>query len=136
MNEDLRMRLTHTPTPEEERFFDALCIDLTREADVDYGINVFYKDIIENGEDDSAFVEFNGNEFTIYIDARLDFGSRIDMAIHEFAHIAAWEEDEHQTKVCARGVDESTYHSMYWGEQYARMYQKYLKTYKTFWKIK
>lgn len=122
MNEDLRMRLSHTPTPEEERFFDALCIDLVDQM-LQSNIYIFYNKVIENGEDDTAYVEYREDLdwFAVHIDSRLDFGSRCDYLIHELAHVMSWRQ---------RGDD----HGEFWGHCYAVLYRQYLKTYKTFWK--
>lgn len=119
---DLEFRLIpFTEIDDQEcEFWDQLCSVMVRDCACGHPIDIDVREINED-EDDSAFVEWNGDRFTVVIDERLPFGMVTDFLIHELAHVATW------------FVNERDPHGPHWGVEYARMYRKYIKTYERYW---
>jgi len=126
MNEDLRMRIDHSPTPTVEQFFIEL-IDVLWKAcrDTDKAGRTLCVEIqeIDGDEDDTGYVCDLEDEFYMCLEARVDFGTRCDYLVHEMAHIDCWE----------RTVKREEDHCMIWGVSYAKMYRTYLNFYNKFW---
>ena len=128
MNEDLRMRLSHSPSVEEEAFFTAL-VDVLWEAcrSSDKKGRTLVLDLTEIvGEaDDTGYVCDLEDEFYMVLESRCDFGTRCDYLIHEMAHVDCWE------RTLKRDED----HCMIWGVSYAKMYRTYLNFYNEYWEV-
>ena len=72
---------------------------------------------IENDEDDTAYVTYDGEVFDIVVDNRMPTGMVLDYVLHELAHVNSWfhyEEDDHGDE---------------FGKSYAYLYREYLKLY-------
>jgi len=129
MNGDLKLRLAEWAdlSTVERAFFKYLLVELSHEAmlgvtaDVDVQVHVQFEQI-ENGEDDSAYVIGDGENFEVVIDNRMPFGMMIDFLIHELAHVHSWE------RAC-----EDEDHCDEFGKSYALLYRKYLDLYDMFW---
>lgn len=129
MNADLKLRLRplYALSPTEDRFFWHLVIELGCEAQrgltVDAETSVHVEvETIENGEDDSAYVIGDGENFALHIDKRMPFGMITDFLIHELAHTHSW-----------HVADPNEDHCDEFGLSYALLYRKYLELYDTFW---
>jgi len=116
MNPDLKFRLERyeTCSHTDRVFFIHLVQKLL--GHVKHTTNIDFQPI-ENGEDDSAYVEYDGNIFNVVIDSRMPLGMMLDFCLHELAHVISWrkwEKDDHGPE---------------WGKAYAYMYRKYLEIY-------
>lgn len=121
MNEDLRFRLTpiRSLSIEDSRNVKKVLIELAKIAreNAPHKRLEFYLRPIENGEDDTAYVTYDGEVFEVVIDDRMPAGMVLDYAIHEYSHIHSWfyyEEDDHGDE---------------FGKSYAYLYREYLKLY-------
>jgi hypothetical protein len=72
---------------------------------------------IENDEDDTAYVTYDGRLFHVVIDSRMPVGMIFDYVIHELAHVHSWHFYEHDD------------HGDEFGKSYAYLYREYLKLY-------
>jgi len=129
MNPDLAWRLTPFSSGEPKQWLNGLFKALTKECDNSGAMGRTYRvnfdlEEIENGEDDTAYVEYDGvAEFWIVIDLRCNVGTIADYLIHEMAHVDRWiAEDNGYWK-------EEDDHGPLWGESYAKMYRAYIKYY-------
>lgn len=76
---------------------------------------------INSDDDDTAYVEYDGETFTVVLDPRLPVGMMTDYMIHELAHVASWHHDEKDD------------HGPEFGKAYAALYRHYLDAYDLFW---
>jgi len=133
MNGDLQLRLKPFTAVNrtETLFFNSLVQRLSFEA-LDmaaFGTQLYAANIeltleeIENGEDDTGYVEYNEdiNTFEIHLDRRMPFGMVVDYLIHELAHVGSWSEYEDDD------------HGPEFGKAYAMLYGVYLEIYENFW---
>jgi hypothetical protein len=129
MNEDLKSRLNHNPTVEEEAFFHLLvyrmfkaCTDKLPGYTLD-----LHRYEIDDDADDTGYVYEDDDSYCIVLDSRLDFGTLCDYLVHEIAHIDCWERTTEND-----GTDEGD-HCDIWGASYAKMYRIYITTYNEYW---
>jgi hypothetical protein len=124
MNYDLQLRLTKLDDLDSEEYaFGQFVIDGLVPLAAPGCICVeIIMDEIENGEDDTAYVETDDDlEFRVYLDNRMPFGMVVDYLLHELAHIASWpfqEDDDHGDE---------------WGKAHAMLYRRYLELYEEYW---
>jgi hypothetical protein len=86
-------------------------------TDVDVSLKYHYE-YIENGEDDSAYLLGDGENFDLHLDKRMPFGMVVDFIIHELAHVHSWHR-----------ADDKEDHCEEFGKSYAILYRLYLKLY-------
>jgi hypothetical protein len=128
MNGDLKLRLSffYQLDKQEEAFLYYVIEHLGQEALLGLDAedtSIRYKfEYIENGEDDSAYVEGDGAEFHVHIDKRMPVGMMFDFIIHELAHVHSWER-----------ADDVEDHCDEFGKSYALLYRLYLYLYENFW---
>jgi hypothetical protein len=117
LNTDFKRRLKRLGqlSNKEWRFLEALEDRLIAET-TDRWIVIEYTKI-DTKDDDTAFVDFDGEEFHLVVDERLQFGTITDYLLHEFAHIGTW------------FVGERDDHGPIFGVEWARLYRIYLKLY-------
>jgi hypothetical protein len=117
MNADLKLRLKSQDelTDKEWSFFWELCAKFVRLTNCGGRFRIFFTEI--EGDDDTAYVTYDGEIFELVLDTRIPFGTLTDYLIHEFAHIGTW------------FVNESNDHGPMFGVEYARLYREYLKLY-------
>lgn len=124
MNIDLKFRLTNTDklSESERSAVNEITVELMLlaiETMPDSFVRV--KIIpIENGEDDTAYVTFDGEYFIVVIDSRMPIGMIFDLLLHELAHVHSWHHDELND------------HGEEFGKSYAYLYRKYLKLYEEY----
>lgn len=116
MNPDLKFRLENLETCNymDKLFFTLVVQGLLK--CVEDKTTIHFQPI-ENGEDDSAYVEYDGEVFNVVIDNRMPLGMILDFCLHEIAHVHSWhhyEKDDHGPE---------------WGKSYAMLYREYLKLY-------
>jgi hypothetical protein len=129
VNPDLKSRLNHKPTVEEEAFFYEL-VDRMFKACNDprrFDTLTLQSFEIEGDEDDTGYVEEEEYGWNVVIEERLDFGSKCDTLVHEMAHVDCWTRTENSD-----GTDEGD-HCDIWGVSYAKMYRIYITTYNEYW---
>jgi hypothetical protein len=123
MNPDLERRLAPlgSLTPDINLRFANLIFDLTQTALRPHSENsavCYHFEEIENGEDDSAYVIGDGEEFHLHLDCRMPWGMVVDFMIHELAHVHSW-----------NVADDKEDHCDEFGKSYALLYRRYLHLY-------
>ena len=120
-NADLEIRLD--PQQNQLEFIHFIWRRLVEAVDSEYSCWLFFRHIDSDDypDDDTAFVDFDGEKFEVYIDKRLQTGTVVDYLIHELAHVGTW------------FVNEEDDHGPMFGVEYARLYRRYLELYGEFW---
>jgi len=123
MNFDLRLRLTpfHELTRHDAEFWGVLWSTLAAAA-TDDAMQMCLGPI-ENDEDDTGYVTYDGETFVLFLDDRMPFGMVIDYLIHELAHVHSWAHADDKEDHCDDGF----------GKSYAMLYRLYLDLYDNFW---
>jgi len=121
INQDLNIRLDRQQ--KQRKFIHFIWRGLVETVDSEYSCRLYFRYIDSDAypDDDTAFVDFDGEKFEVYIDKRLQTGTVVDYLIHELAHVGTW------------FVNEEDDHGPMFGVEYARLYRRYLELYDEFW---